>query len=142
MIDEFLGAITKQLSTTFGTEKYKYYIEDVEQKLKRPCFTVMAISPLQRSVNPYQYDRTMPIVVHFFSDSKDHKIKDSYQIGEQISECLEYLNFKDCLIRGDDISWNMNEDVLQFFITYRFRTNKIRKPETNMEKVSSNFKAK
>ena len=66
MVNEFLNAVTTQLGTTFGAN-YHYYVENVEQGLIKPCFTVDMISPLQRSRSPILYDRTMPLVVNYFN---------------------------------------------------------------------------
>lgn len=122
MVNSLLNAVTKQLGTTFGN-KYHYYVEDVEQGLQKPCFTTNVIIPLQRKKSPVLYDRTMPLVVHYFSDSKQNKKQDCYAIGERIVECLEHLPFKNTLLRGEDISYQIIEDdVLQVFITYKFTT--------------------
>ena len=121
MVNSILNAITKQLGTTFGNS-YRYYVEDVEQGLKKPCFTVDVLIPLQRSKSPVLYDRTMPIVVHFFSDSTSDIKNNYYAMGERIVECLEYLPFEDTKLRGEDISWQIVDDVLQVFITYKFTT--------------------
>lgn len=132
MVISLLNAVTKQLGTTFGT-KYHYYMEDVEQDLIKPCFTVDLLTPMQRSKSPVLYDRTMPLVVHYFSDSKLKTKSDCYSMAERIVECLEYLPFKEGLIRGEDISWQIVEDVLQVFVTYKFTTKKVTEDETVME---------
>ena len=124
MVNKILNAVTKQLGTTFGTG-YHYYIEDVKQGLQKPCFTADLLLPLQRSKSPVLYDRTMPLVLHYFSDSKTNIKKDCYAMGERVVECLEYLPFEGSLIRGEDISWQIVDDVLQVFITYKFTTRKI-----------------
>lgn len=121
MVNKILNAVTKQLGTTFG-KKYHYYVEDVEQGLKTPCFTVDLLTPLQRSRSPVLYDRAMPLVVHYFSDSKTNTKQDCYAMAERMVECLEYLPFEGGLIRGEDISWQIIDDVLQVFMTYRFKT--------------------
>lgn len=124
MVNSILNAVTKQLGTTFGSS-YRYYLENVEQDLKTPCFTVDMLIPLQRSKSPVLYDRTMPIVVHYFSDSTKNIKADCYKMGEQIVECLEYLPFESTLLRGENISWQVVDDVLQVFITYKFATQKV-----------------
>lgn len=121
MVNKILNAVTKQLGTTFG-KKYHYYVEDVEQGLKTPCFTVDLLTPLQRSRSPVLYDRAMPLVVHYFSDSKTNTKQDCYAMAERMVECLEYLPFEGGLIRGEDLSWQIIDDVLQVFMTYRFKT--------------------
>lgn len=140
MVNSILNAITKQLGTTFGNS-YHYYVEDVEQGLTKPCFTVDLLIPLQRSRSPFLYDRTMPIVVHYFSDSKKDLKNNCYEMGERIVECLEYLPFKDTKLRGEDISWQIVDDVLQVFVTYKFTTTQLvteieETPETLVSSVA------
>ena len=138
MVNSLLNAVTKQLGTTFGNS-YRYYVEDVEQGLKKPCFTAIARMPLQRSRSPVLYDRTIPIVVHYFSDSEKNIKNKCYAMAEQIVECLEYLPFKDTLLRGEDISWQIIEDdVLQVFITYGLITQKVVEVEDAPETLTNN----
>lgn len=142
MVNSILNAVTKQLGTTFG-EGYRYYVENVEQGLQQPCFTIDTLNPIQRSKSPVLYDRTMPLVIHYFSDSATNAKQDCYEMAESAIECLEYLPFKNTLLRGENISWQIVDDVLQIFITYRFTTVKAVEEATNMEildtsKVSAN----
>lgn len=137
MVESILNAVTKQLGTTFGN-KYRYYVENVEQDLKKPCFTVDVLIPLQRSKSPVLYDRTMPLVIHYFSDSKTNLKQDCYSMSEQIVECLEYLPFENGLIRGEDISWHIVDDVLQVFVTYKFTTKKVTVEEDGIETLETN----
>lgn len=124
MVNSILNAVTRQLGTTFG-DGYHYYVEDVQQGLVEPCFTANVLLPLQRSKSAILYDRTMPIIVHYFSDSKENLKNDCYEIAEQAVECLEYLPFKGTILRGEDISWQITDDVLQIFVTYKFITQKV-----------------
>jgi hypothetical protein len=135
MVNSILTAVTKQLGKTFGTS-YRYYVENVEQGLKKPCFTVDMLLPLQRSRSKILYDRTMPLVIHYFSDRENNNKTDCYAMSEQIVECLEYLPFQNTIIRGEDISWQMVDDVLQIFITYRFITAKVIEGEVSMENLT------
>jgi hypothetical protein len=137
MVNKILNAVTKQLGTTFG-KGYRYYVEDVEQGLTKPCFTVDLLLPSQRSKSPVLYDRTMPLIVHYFSDSENNIKNDCYSMVEQIVECLEYLPFEGGLIRGDDISWQIVDDVLQVFVTYKFTTKKVTEVEDGIETLESN----
>lgn len=119
MVNKFIDAITVALHDQFGSA-YKYYVEDVEQNLTKPCFVVGTLNPLIRSTNAVRYKRTFPMVVHYFTDKKStsEAKKDSYSIAERIFDSLEYLRVDDCLIRGENIEWELVDGVLQFFITY------------------------
>ena len=121
MVNKLLNAVTVQLYSKFG-DPYKYYMETVEQKLTKPCFTADMIIPLQRSKSPVLYDRTMPIVIHYFTTDKKDTKADCYEKAEQIVECLEYLPFESTVLRGENISFEIVEEVLQVFITYKFTT--------------------
>ena len=138
MVNSILNAVTKQLGTTFGN-KYRYYVENVEQGLTKPCFTADVLIPLQRSKSPVLYDRTMPIVVHYFSDSKNNIKSDCYSMGERVVEALEYLPFKNTTLRGENISWNIVDDVLQIFVTYKFTTKLVVEDADKMEESLTKF---
>ena len=51
-------------------------------------------------------------------------------------ECLEYLPFKNTILRGEDISWQIVDEVLQVFITYKFTTKKLVDDATIMENLT------
>ena len=135
MVNDVLNAISTQLYTTFG-DSYRYYVENVEQNLKKPCFTIDTIIPLQRSKSPVLYDRTMPMVIHYFTDDKKDTKTNLYSKAEEIVECLEYLPFKNTILRGEDVSWQIVDEVLQVFITYKFTTKKVTTNETTMENLT------
>lgn len=135
MVNDVLNAISTQLYTTFG-DSYRYYVENVEQNLKKPCFTIDTIIPLQRSKSPVLYDRTMPMVIHYFTDDKKDTKTNLYSKAEEIIECLEYLPFKNTILRGEDISWQIVDEVLQVFITYKFTTKKVTANEPTMENLT------
>lgn len=136
MVNKILQATTTQLHSNFGNG-YKYYVENVEQNLTKPCFTVDVLIPIQRSKSPILYDRTMPMVIHYFSNDKKDTKTDCYSKAEQIIECLEYLPFNNTILRGEDISWQVTDDeVLQVFVTYRFETQRVTEPIDSMEALS------
>lgn len=132
MVNEMLKGISNQLYDVFGTD-YKYYVENVEQKLTKPCFTIDSVIPLQRSRSRVLYDRTIPVVVHYFTGEKEITKKDCYEKAELIVEALEFIPFHGSLLRGENISWQIIDDVLQVFVTYRFITRKLTSNEDNMD---------
>ena len=132
MVSKILNAITVRLHSKFG-DSHKYYVENVEQNLTKPCFTIDTIIPLQRSKSPVLYDRTMPMVIHYFTDDKKDTKMDCYSKAEQIVECLEYLPFESTVLRGENISWQIVDDVLQVFVTYKFTTKRV---ETDVDTMT------
>lgn len=138
MVNTVLNSISKALYTTFGNT-YRYYVEDIEQNVKLPCFTLGVLNPLCRSINRKDYYRTVPCVIHFFTNDKANLTKTCYSIGEQTLECLEYLDIDGHLVRAEDMSYTLVDDVLQIFLTYRFWTEKTENltPMEDLEYVES-----
>lgn len=134
MVNALIDAVTTQLGKTFGLD-YRYYFENVEQNLTTPCFTIDLILPTERSRRPKLYDRTMPLVIHYFGDDKRNIKKDCYEKAEQILECVEYIPFQNTMLRGEDISWQIVDNVLQVFVTYKFRTVMSKETEDNMDEI-------
>lgn len=134
MVNKLLNGVSNQLYDQFGAD-YKYYVENVEQNLTKPCFTIDCVLPLQRSRSRWLYDRTVPIVIHYFSSDKENTKKDCYEKAELIVETLEYVPLDGALLRGENISWQMVEDVLQVFVTYEFTTIKDLSNEDKMEVI-------
>ena len=135
MVNDFLNAVTTQLGKTFGTA-YHYYVENVEQGLTKPCFTVDMITLVERSKSAILYDRTMPLVVHYFGKDQKTIKRDCYGIAENLVACLEYIPFRNTIIRGENISWHLVDDVLQVFVTYKFTTKTDVPFENAMEDLS------
>lgn len=121
MVNELFDAITRTMFTEFG-ETHKFYVEEIEQNATKPCFSVGTLNPIIKSRSLVRYNYTIPIVLHYFTD-KDNTTdsrKDCYAVAERLWQLLEYLPYEDYLIRGEDMSWDIVEGVLQFFITYSF----------------------
>lgn len=131
MVNKFLDAITIQLHSAFG-DNYKYYIENVEQHLTKPCFTIEVLTLPERSRSRLLYDRAIPIVVHYFSNEKSTTKQDCYEKAEIIRETLEYVPFEGSMLRAEDMDGDIVDDVLQMFFTYRFITKKLTSNEDEM----------
>ena len=126
MVNQLFDDITRALYKEFG-DSCKYYVEEIEQNSQRPCFSVGALNPIIESHSLVRYTRITPIVIHYFTDkdaTNDAK-KDVHRVAERLWQTLEYLEFNGNLIRGDSISWDVVEGVLQFFITYTFDVYKV-----------------
>ena len=123
MVNQVLNEITKSLHGRFGDD-CRYYVEAIEQNVKTPCFTVGVLNPISRSVNSKDYYRTVPCVLHYYSNDRTNTLNDCYAIGEAVLDALEYLTVGGRTIRAENMSYMMVDDVLEIFLTYRFWTEK------------------
>lgn len=122
MTNDLLDWITIALHKEFGTD-YKYYVEDIEQNTNKPCFVVGILQPMVDAKSPIKYKQVLPVVVHYFTNEKNtsNAKKSCYNIAERLWRTLEYITSKDdktIILRGTNLSYQIVEGVLQFFITY------------------------
>lgn len=116
----FLDSLTIALHSEFGND-YKLYVEEVEQNVSKPCFSVGFLNPMVTASNLVRSVQTLPVVIHYFTAKEntfDAK-KDCYDVAERLWQALEYLPVSDTTVRGYNISWEIVDGVLEFFITYR-----------------------
>lgn len=120
MTNTVINAITQTLHSIFGDD-YHYYKEEINQNIEYPCFVVQPLEPSVRSTNRYRYIQTIPLVIYYFGEKNDSSNHEKcYDISSTLWHKLEYLPLDDdTLIRGYNVSWEINEGVLQFYITYR-----------------------
>lgn len=121
MVNKVLDAITTALYNVFGDD-FKYYVEDIPQKLKTPCFTVETIEYNVRSYSKTRHFMTIPLVIQFFPKNEVNSKKYNYNIGSKIADAVEYINADGVLLRSENINYELNNDVLQVFVTYSFWT--------------------
>lgn len=122
-VSDVINTITKTLHNEFGND-FKYYVEIIPQNSNKPCFVVSTLLDLINAKSPVLYDRTIPIIIHYFTNA-NKSILDNFNVAERLWDCLEYITNDEIILRGRDISWEIVENVLQFSITYKFKIRKI-----------------
>ena len=118
MINDIISGVTAAIGKEFG-EGYEIYTENVEQGLKEPCFFVMVLEPSLKRYIGNRYLLTVPLDVHYFPAGKRQKadINDAVMRLQCILERISLLNGD--LLNGSDMHFEIVEDVLHFFTTYK-----------------------
>lgn len=131
MINKIISAICLALSTHYG-EGYDVYKESIEQGLQEPCFFVQIIAPVRDRQSPKRLNRQGTAVIQYFPEHTEYYAEDNV-VFETLCEILEEITVDDCVIRGDNISSNIDDNgVLSFQIDYQwFEYDNA--AETNME---------
>ena len=106
--------IVDRLRTAFPTEQYDIYTECIEQGFSAPCFS---IRQLRADVTPYPsglYEIVQHMDVRFFPTESRPR--------EQCRETalmLMLLLRQTKHLRGENLEWQITDDVLHFFVDFR-----------------------
>ena len=132
MIEEIINGIAKSLYDEFG-EGYHIYSENTESGIKEPCFIINVVSKLHERTLMDRFNETVPVCVQYFTKRlKRHN--DHHEVIERLENCLEFIEMGDSLIKGGNTSGEVIDGVLNFNITYSYRTMK-KFDETQMEDI-------
>ena len=113
MID-VVKEICNALRTQYPEEQYDVYTEGIEQGFAEPCF---AIHQLRADVTPYP-NRLTEIVQHFdvrFFPEGERPREQCRAVAETLTFLLRQLSS----LRGTNLNWEITDDVLHFFVSYR-----------------------
>lgn len=91
--------------------------EEIKEGLTPPCFFVKILEPTHTQELGRRYAREIPVDVHYFDETN----KDRITMAEQLTSILETIQVNENPIRGINVSWEIVDEVLHFFITYRMQ---------------------
>ena len=121
LIDGIVSAIYDEFefSGENAPNKYTYYKNNVEQGLVRPSFYPTAVSPTFKLLNNNRYQLTCPCVIHYFPQKIGDK-GEIYDVGARLMQCLEVVPVGNDLVRGINMSYEIEDDTLLFYVTYNY----------------------
>ena len=120
MIKKIIDGICLALTSKFG-EDVEIYTEAVKQGLKDGSFSIVCLNPTNTQYLGKRYFRTNQFCIHYFAKTDEPK-SECLEILEGLYEALEIIEVDGDLIRGTNMSNEMDEDVLHFFVNYDFFT--------------------
>lgn len=107
----------------------KRYGEEIKEGLVPPCFFVKFLEPIHTHELDRRYMRELPVDVHFFTDTN----KDRIMMADQLTSVLEMIQVNGRLVSGINMSWQIVDEVLHFFVTYRMQVWKQRPDDPKMQ---------
>lgn len=93
------------------------YGEEIKEGLTTPCFFVKLLEPTHTHELDRRYVRELPFDVHYFADTN----KDRITMADQLTSALETIQVNDKPLIGANMSWEVVDEVLHFFVTYRMQ---------------------
>lgn len=114
-ISEMISAITRKIKDKYP--EVTVYKDKVKQGFKTPCFFVTCLNGEQNKVGRNKYNRDYLFNIRFHMKEPDRVellIK-----GEEIQELLQEIKNGNELLRGKELKYEIVDDILQFFVSYK-----------------------
>lgn len=105
--------IIAALRTVYPAAAYDIYTEQVEQGFTPPCFFIRQIRTDVTAYPVGRYKMAQHLDVHFFPVEGRPQ-----EQCRKAAETLSLLLQRTENLRGLDISWEITDDVLHFFVSY------------------------
>lgn len=106
--------IVNRLRTAFAPEQYDIYTESIEQGFAAPCFSLRL---LRADATPYP-SGWQEIVQHFDVRFFPTESRPREQCRETALTLMLLLRQTEHL-RGENLEWQITDDVLHFFVDFR-----------------------
>lgn len=120
MISKIINGICLAISSNFGEER-EIYTEAVEQGFEDGSFFVLCLNPTNSRFLGERFFRTNQFCIHYFPKT-DEPNTECLEILEELYDTLELIEVEGDLVRGTNMSSEMTDGVLQFFVNYDFFT--------------------
>ena len=115
MINAIIGAISSALFEEFG---YENHMEEIKQDLQEPCFFISCINPTFRRYMGKRFFRQNKFCIQYFPKSEGAAKEECYSVAERMNFCLEVIQVMGKPIRGTEITYEVTDGVLHYFVNY------------------------
>ncbi|MGG7176204.1 phage tail terminator family protein [Clostridium paraputrificum] len=133
-ISEIISAITKTIKNNYP--EITIYKDKIQQGFETPCFFITCLNVEQKKVGRNKYARDYLFSIRFHMESPE--MIELLQKGEELQELLQELNKDGQLLIGKELNYEVVDDVLQFYVSYKQRLIKVGNKGPSMESLDLN----
>lgn len=141
MINSMIEAISISLNREFGAG-YTTYTEAVKQGLKEPCFFISQVRRINRFFRGDRYSQGSRFCIQYFPGNQLQPRKECQATASRLERCLEYITVKGDLVRGTNMSYEIEDGILHFFVDYDCFVRRETVPLPGMEGLAGSISAK
>lgn len=128
--NDIIDGVSIKISELFGDD-YKIYINNVKQGLEMPCFFIKMLPSNKKKLIGSRYENECNLVIHSMLDEANTERYND--ISDKLYE-LEYITLLNGdMLKGYGMRTEISDDVLLFFVTYKYFTYKNRAKDDDME---------
>lgn len=122
-IPAIVDGISRKLDAAFQGVTI-YADESVEQGLDTPAFFIAVLSPSRSPQLGPRYRALNPFDVHYFP-AVDGSNMELLEVAERLMGELEYIEVQGNPVRGTNMSYELVDGVLHFFVNYNLTGRKV-----------------
>lgn len=117
MVNDILNNINAKLLETFG-DSYELHNNELKQGFTSPCFFILLLNSSSDLVIGTRYQEKHTFDIRYHAKSQKTATREMNDVAEKLEQVLEYITVNDDLIRGTNMHYEKQDDVLHFFIDY------------------------
>ena len=142
MINKLRIAIAKGIESI--KQNPDIYLDKLPQGFNAPCFFIRVFSVTDRQKLFKNYEITVSFDVMYYPDETMHCTnRQLHEVARELMYGIEYLYVDaDTIIRGNNISYEVQDSVLHFFISYKYIESRPFIRNDKMQKLYQNFSYK
>ena len=115
---ELAEGIIAQLYQTFG-DGYEYHKDELEQDFTAPAFWVHKTSTTHAHIVGRRYFQTHNYDIQFFPAAERSNSTDELDlVADTLTMSMEYIDAGAGKLRAHDVSYQVEDGVLHFFVSY------------------------
>ena len=117
MVNRIYSAIAKKLEELFGEPLI--FFDHLPQTFNGPCFWVRLLKTEQNQLLYNRYKVTLDFDIMRYPSNDEEFIEELNSVGTELLHGVEYIVTEDGnYLRGTNISYEVQDGVLHFFISY------------------------
>ncbi|BDR73630.1 phage protein [Clostridium tetani] len=110
------------------------YNEEIKQGFEEPCFFIKVLNSAQDKEFNIRYKKNVYFDIHYFSDKEDIN-SDCLDMADKLYEVLEYIQVGNSLYRSTNMTHEVIDGVLHFFLQFNYHVIKEIEKAPKMEKL-------
>ena len=117
MVNQIYTAIAKKLEELF--DEPLIFFDQLPQTFSGPCFWVRLLKTEQNQLLYNRYKVTLDFDIMMYPSNDEEFIEELNSVGTELLHGIEYIVTEDGnYLRGTNISYEVQDGVLHFFISY------------------------
>lgn len=130
MTDELIKAVADAVASFFAEDgkPARVFTEEVRQDIKPPAFFVGVDKVGMEKIGVRRFFKKTDLYILYIAN------QNLSEVGDLLFEALEYIDFKNGIVAGKDMTYTIQDDILRFQVSFERELFKMANPP-NMQKL-------